>query len=144
MKLFALIVTVLVGDWTAVIKVGDASYRLALHVTESQKGLQATFDSIDQKVMGMPVDKIELKGQQPVARPPLGLFQLGQRRGHRAPAQEIRGGQEHVLERAGTEARGDQRRQGWGVRHGECAVTSKSQAIETPARHSHSPVRPAS
>jgi len=52
------------GDWNAVIKVGEVSLRLALHVKESQKGLEATFDSIDQKVTGMPVDKIELKGQQ--------------------------------------------------------------------------------
>jgi hypothetical protein len=76
MKLFGLIVIGLalvsvataaqsvVGDWNAVIKVGEVSLRLALHVKESQKGLEATFDSIDQKVMGMPVDKIELKGQQ--------------------------------------------------------------------------------
>jgi hypothetical protein len=52
------------GDWTAVIKVRDIELRLALHVTDSSKGLQATFDSIDQKVMGMPVDKIEVNGQQ--------------------------------------------------------------------------------
>jgi len=52
------------GDWSAVIKVGELELRLALHVTESGKGLQATFDSIDQKVMGMPVDKIEVKGQE--------------------------------------------------------------------------------
>lgn len=76
MKIFGLIVIGLVlasvgaaaqpvaGDWNAVVKVGELSLRLALHVKESQKGLEATFDSIDQKVMGMPVDKIELKGQQ--------------------------------------------------------------------------------
>ena len=76
MKIFVLIMIALVvasvataaqpvaGDWNAVIKVGEVSLRLALHVKESQKGLEATFDSIDQKVMGMPVDKIELKGQQ--------------------------------------------------------------------------------
>jgi hypothetical protein len=52
------------GDWTAVIKVRDIDLHLALHVTDSGKGLQATFDSIDQKVMAMPVDKIEVKGQQ--------------------------------------------------------------------------------
>ena len=53
-----------IGDWTSVIKVRDIELRLALHVTDSGKGLQATFDSIDQKVMGMTVDKIEVKGQQ--------------------------------------------------------------------------------
>ena len=65
--LLAVVVTAaqpVIGDWNAVIKVGEVSLRLALHVKESQKGLEATFDSIDQKVMGMPVDKIEVKGQQ--------------------------------------------------------------------------------
>jgi hypothetical protein len=52
------------GDWNATIKVGEISLRLALHVKESKNGLEATFDSIDQKVMGMPVDKIAVKGQQ--------------------------------------------------------------------------------
>jgi hypothetical protein len=52
------------GHWNAVIKVGEVSLRLALHVKESKNGLEATFDSIDQKVLGMPVDKIEMKGQQ--------------------------------------------------------------------------------
>jgi hypothetical protein len=76
MKIFGLIVMTLVvavvamaaqpvaGDWNAVIKAGEVSLRLALHVKDSQKGLEATFDSIDQKVMGMPVDKIEVKGQE--------------------------------------------------------------------------------
>jgi hypothetical protein len=76
MKLFGLIVIGLAlvsvataaqsvaGDWNAVVKVGEVSLRLALHLKESQQGLEATFDSIDQKVMGMTVDKIELKGQQ--------------------------------------------------------------------------------
>ena len=52
------------GDWTGVIKVANMDFRLVLHVTESEKGLHATFDSIDQKVLGMPVEKIEVKGQQ--------------------------------------------------------------------------------
>ena len=52
------------GDWSGVIKVANMDLRLAFHVTESDKGLQATFDSIDQKVLGMPVEKIEVKGQQ--------------------------------------------------------------------------------
>lgn len=56
--------SVATGDWAGTIRIGDIDLRLALHVTESGKGLQATFDSIDQKVFGMPVDKIELKGQQ--------------------------------------------------------------------------------
>jgi hypothetical protein len=56
--------SVAAGDWTGSIRLGEMDYRLALHVTESEKGLQATFDSIDQKVFGMTVEKIELKGQQ--------------------------------------------------------------------------------
>jgi len=52
------------GDWSGVIKVGEMNLRLVLHITDSGKGLQATFDSVDQKVMGMPVDKVEVKGQQ--------------------------------------------------------------------------------
>jgi hypothetical protein len=52
------------GDWSGVIKVRDMDLRLVLHITDSGKGLQATFDSVDQKVLGMPVDKIEVKGQQ--------------------------------------------------------------------------------
>jgi hypothetical protein len=52
------------GDWTSLIKVRDIELRLALHVKETTTGLEATFDSIDQKVFGMPVDKIEFKGQQ--------------------------------------------------------------------------------
>jgi hypothetical protein len=64
MSILALAANIASGDWTAVIKVKDTDLRLALHVTESDKGLQATFDSVDQKVFGMPVDKIERKGQQ--------------------------------------------------------------------------------
>jgi hypothetical protein len=52
------------GDWSGVIKVRDSNLRLVLHITDSGKGPQATFDSVDQKVLGMPVDKIEVKGQQ--------------------------------------------------------------------------------
>jgi hypothetical protein len=53
-----------IGDWSSVIKVGDISLRLVLHVTSTGKGLRATFDSIDQKVLGMPVDTIDVKGRQ--------------------------------------------------------------------------------
>jgi len=53
-----------IGDWEGVIKIGDVKLRLVLHITDSAKGLTATFDSPDQKTMGMPVDKIEVKGQR--------------------------------------------------------------------------------
>jgi hypothetical protein len=52
------------GDWVGVIKIKDVALRLVVHITDSGKGLQATFDSVDRKVLGMPVDKIEVKGQQ--------------------------------------------------------------------------------
>ena len=52
------------GDWDSVITVRDINLRLALHVTDTGKGLKATFDSIDQQVMGMIVDRVEFKGQK--------------------------------------------------------------------------------
>ena len=52
------------GDWEGVIKVQSQELRLVLHVKEAAGKLTATFDSPDQYVAGMPVDTIELKGQQ--------------------------------------------------------------------------------
>jgi hypothetical protein len=52
------------GDWEGVIKVQSQDLRLVLHVKEAAGKLTATFDSPDQYVAGMPVDTIELKGQQ--------------------------------------------------------------------------------
>ena len=52
------------GDWQGVIKVQNQDLRLVLHVKEDAGKLTATFDSPDQYVAGMPVDTIELKGQQ--------------------------------------------------------------------------------
>jgi len=52
------------GDWQGVIKVQNQDLRLVLHVKEAAGKLTATFDSPDQYVAGMPVDTIELKGQQ--------------------------------------------------------------------------------
>jgi len=52
------------GDWEGIIKVQNQDLRLVLHVKEAAGKLTATFDSPDQYVAGMPVDSIELKGQQ--------------------------------------------------------------------------------
>ena len=52
------------GEWQGVIKVQNQDLRLVLHVKEDAGKLTATFDSPDQYVAGMPVDTIELKGQQ--------------------------------------------------------------------------------
>jgi uncharacterized protein len=52
------------GDWEGVIKLQNQDLRVVLHVKEAAGKLRATFDSPDQYVAGMPVDTIELKGQQ--------------------------------------------------------------------------------
>ncbi|HEX9003218.1 MAG TPA: hypothetical protein VGB07_25145 [Blastocatellia bacterium] len=47
------------GDWEGTLKVGDAELRLALHVKKDDKGaLKATFDSVDQGAMGIPVSSV--------------------------------------------------------------------------------------
>jgi hypothetical protein len=47
------------GDWEGTLKIGAAELRLALHVKKDDKGgLKATFDSIDQGAMGMPVTSV--------------------------------------------------------------------------------------
>src|SRR5262249_45872049 len=47
------------GDWEGTLKIGEAELRLALHVKKSDgDGLKATFDSIDQGAMGMPVSSV--------------------------------------------------------------------------------------
>ena len=52
------------GNWEGVIKIQNQELRLVLHVREAAGKLTATFDSPDQYVAGMPVDSIDLKGQQ--------------------------------------------------------------------------------
>src|SRR5262245_35555443 len=47
------------GDWETTLKVGDVELRLVLHVKKDDKGgLKATFDSVDQGAMGLPVSSI--------------------------------------------------------------------------------------
>ncbi len=47
------------GDWEGTLKIGAAELRLALHVKKGDgDGLKATFDSVDQGAMGIPVSSI--------------------------------------------------------------------------------------
>jgi len=56
--------TPIVGNWEGVIKIQNQDLHLVLHVQEVAGKLTATFDSPDQYVAGMPVDTIEVKGQE--------------------------------------------------------------------------------
>jgi len=50
------------GDWQGTIKANDLELRLRLHVTKDEKGaLKATFDSIDQGAIALPISAISLK-----------------------------------------------------------------------------------
>src|SRR5215510_12090329 len=50
------------GAWQGTIKANDVELRLRLHVTKDEKGtLKATFDSIDQGAIGLPISAISLK-----------------------------------------------------------------------------------
>ncbi len=52
----------IVGDWQGTLKAGPAELRLVLHVSKnSDGGLKATLDSIDQNANGIPVTSISLK-----------------------------------------------------------------------------------
>jgi len=47
------------GDWEGTLKIGAAELRLALHIKKDEKGeLKATFDSVDQGAMGIPVSSV--------------------------------------------------------------------------------------
>lgn len=50
------------GDWQGILKANDVELRLRLHVTKDEKGtLKATFDSIDQGAIGLPISAIIIK-----------------------------------------------------------------------------------
>ena len=50
------------GVWKGALKANDVELRVRLHVTEDKTGaLEATFDSIDQDAMGLPISSISLK-----------------------------------------------------------------------------------
>jgi hypothetical protein len=52
----------LAGDWNGVIEAPPQTLRSALHITSNPAGgLSATFDSIDQKAVGIPASDVVLK-----------------------------------------------------------------------------------
>lgn len=62
------------GDWLGTLSMPNGDLRLALHVTKSDGGLKATFDSVDQGVVGVPVASIKLAGSTltfSLAAPPI-------------------------------------------------------------------------
>jgi hypothetical protein len=63
------------GDWKAVLEVNETKLRLLLHVTKAESGLSASFDSLDQGALGLPVDSIRRDG----ARLHLDMSRLGAR-----------------------------------------------------------------
>ena len=50
------------GDWGGTLDTGMAKLRLALHITNTDQGLTATMDSLDQNAKGMPVTSITRNG----------------------------------------------------------------------------------
>ena len=50
------------GTWLGVLDTGMAKLRLALHITNTDQGLVATMDSLDQNAKGMPVTSIRRAG----------------------------------------------------------------------------------
>jgi hypothetical protein len=67
--------TEITGDWKAVLEFNATKLRLLLHVTKAESGLQASFDSLDQGALGLPVDSIRRDG----ARLHLDMSKLGAR-----------------------------------------------------------------
>lgn len=63
------------GDWKAVLEFNATKLRLLLHVTKAESGLSASFDSLDQGALGLPVDEIRRDG----ASLHLGMTKLGAR-----------------------------------------------------------------
>ncbi len=51
-----------VGDWKGKIRVSGTSLRIRFHIEEKKDGLQATMDSPDQGVSGIPVDTVLRNG----------------------------------------------------------------------------------
>ncbi|MGB8885824.1 MAG: serine hydrolase domain-containing protein [Candidatus Korobacteraceae bacterium] len=66
------------GDWTGVLRAGDASLRVAFHFhVASGDKINCTMDSIDQGAMGIPCNNVKLKGQKLSLAVPLvhGLYE---------------------------------------------------------------------
>jgi hypothetical protein len=54
--------TSIIGDWSGSLNAGSATLRLVLHIAAAKDGtLTGTLDSLDQSVMGIPVNTITLK-----------------------------------------------------------------------------------
>jgi hypothetical protein len=52
----------IIGDWSGSLNVGSATLRLVLHITAAKDGaLTGTLDSLDQSIMGIPVNTVTLK-----------------------------------------------------------------------------------
>jgi hypothetical protein len=50
------------GDWEGTIKAGEVELRLIVHIKKDDKGgLQATFDSVDQGALGLPVSSVSFR-----------------------------------------------------------------------------------
>ena len=50
------------GDWQGALEAGTQSLRLLLHIRNSEDGLTATLDSLDQNARGLPVTTISRQG----------------------------------------------------------------------------------
>jgi len=50
------------GDWLGTLEVGATRLRIVFHITTRQEGLQATIDSPDQNVSGLPVSSVQVNG----------------------------------------------------------------------------------
>ena len=50
------------GDWLGTIAMPAGERRIALHMVKTDSGLKATLDSIEQSVMGAPLDTVNLTG----------------------------------------------------------------------------------
>ena len=47
------------GDWEGALDAGGQTLRIAFHITSFEDGMSAKFDSLDQKLMGIPVTTIQ-------------------------------------------------------------------------------------
>lgn len=50
------------GDWLGTIAMPAGERRIALHISKTDNGLKATLDSVEQSVMGAPLDAVKLTG----------------------------------------------------------------------------------
>jgi len=50
------------GDWLGTLEFGATRLRIVFHITTRQEGLQATIDSPDQNVSGLPVSSVQVNG----------------------------------------------------------------------------------